>query len=63
MKNVKEIVTQLASIEKVIPNQRIVHIVSRGLPNYLESLVQAIVAQDELPSFDKLVSKLLLQEQ
>jgi hypothetical protein len=59
---VKEIVTQLASIGKVVPNQRIVHIVLGGLPSYLESFVQAIIAQDELPSFDKLASKLLLQE-
>jgi hypothetical protein len=34
-----------------------------GLLIYLESFVQAITAQDELPSFDKLASKLLLQEQ
>jgi len=34
-----------------------------GLPSYLESFVQVITTQNELPSFDKLASKLLLQEQ
>lgn len=47
----------------MIPNQRIVHIVSGRLPSYLKSFVQAIIAQDELPSFDKLASNFLLQEQ
>jgi len=60
---VKEIVTQLVSIGKVALDQRIMHIVLGGLPNYLESFVQVITTQDELPSFDKLASKLLLQEQ
>ncbi len=62
IKNVKEIVTQLASIGKVVLDQEIMHIVLGGLPSYLESF-QVITTQDELPSFDKLVSKLMLQEQ
>jgi hypothetical protein len=37
--------------------------VSGRLPSYLKSFVQAIIAQDELPSFDKLASNFLLQEQ
>jgi hypothetical protein len=61
IKNVKEIVTQLASIGKVVLDQEIMHIVLGGLPSYLESF-QVITTQDELPSFDKLVNKLLLQE-
>ncbi len=51
------------SIGKVVLDQRIMHIVLGGLPNYLESFVQVITTQDELPSLDKLATKLLLQEQ
>ncbi len=58
----KEIVIQLASIGKVVLDQKIMQIVLGGLPSYLESFVQAITTQDELPSFDKLVGKLLLME-
>ncbi len=58
----KEIVIQLASIGKMVLDQKIMHIVLGRLPSYLESFVQAITTQDEFPSFDKLVGKLLLQE-
>jgi hypothetical protein len=57
---VKEIITQLASIGKVVLHQKIMHIVLGGLPNYFKKFVQAITTQDDLPNFDKLVGRLLL---
>jgi hypothetical protein len=60
VKSVKEIVMQLATRGEITQDVMVIHIILNALPSSYETFVQTIITQDQLPSFDKLTSKLLL---
>jgi hypothetical protein len=60
VKSVKEIVMQLATRGEITQDAMVIHIILNALPSSYETFVQTIITQDQLPSFDKLTSKLLL---
>jgi hypothetical protein len=63
LRKIKEISTQLASIGEILEETRSVQITLNALPNSYESFIQAVLGADEMPTFDKLSGKLLLEEQ
>ncbi len=48
-------VTQLVRVIEVIKDTMNVHIVMNVLPTSLGSFIQSVIAQDVLPSFEKLI--------
>lgn len=60
VKSVKKIVMQLATRGEIIQDVMVIHIILNVLPSSYETFVQTIITHDQLPSFDKLTSKLLL---
>jgi hypothetical protein len=60
---IKDILIQIASGVDVIKNENVVLIILNALPNSYENFVQGILAQETLPSFDQLMSRLLQEGQ
>jgi hypothetical protein len=52
---VEEMVTQLVGVIEVIKDTMTMHIVMNVLPTSFESFIQSVIAQDVLPSFEKLI--------
>lgn len=60
--DIKDVVTQLASVGEVIQEEKMVQVMLGALPNSSESFIEGLLTQDQLPSFGNLVGKLLLDE-
>lgn len=59
---IKDLLIQIATIKNVIKNEDVLTILN-ALPDSYENFVQGVSAQETLPSFDQLTSKLLQEAQ
>jgi hypothetical protein len=62
-KEIKEITTQLASIGKQLHENKLVQIMLNFLLEYFKNFIQVVLGGDQIPMFNKLSTKLLLEEQ
>jgi hypothetical protein len=60
---IKDLLIQITSGVDVIRNKNVVLTILNALPNSYENFVQGILAQETLPSFDQLMSRLLQEGQ
>ncbi len=58
----KSLTSKLVGIGVKIPHEELIKVLLNGLPNSYDNLVQNILVRDELPTFEKLASKLLDKE-
>lgn len=61
-KRIKELVTRLSSVGDAVPDRRVVQITLGAPLKSYDPFVQAVLCQDELPHFNKLHGKLLLED-
>jgi len=61
LKFFKELKTQFATMGMKVEDVVLIQIMLNALPLNYEGFIQTITAQDALPSFEKLVSKLLYE--
>jgi hypothetical protein len=62
LKEIKEIVTQLARTREIILSCKIVQVILNAIPFSHESFVQTMTILDTFPFLDKLTSKNLLEK-
>lgn len=62
LQKISKITTELRSSGEEVSKLRLVHIALNGLPQEYEGLVQGLLVLDELPNFEKLIGKLLVEE-
>jgi hypothetical protein len=61
LKFIKEFKTQIVAMGKKVEDVVLIQIVLNALSPSYEDFIQTIIAQDALPSFEKIVSKLLYE--
>jgi hypothetical protein len=61
LRTIEEGVNQLSSVGETVPDEQVVHVLLVALPNNYEPLIQTILSQDDLPTFDNLTGKLMLE--
>lgn len=61
LRTIEEVLNQLSSVGKTVPDEQVVHALV-ALPNNYEPLIPTILSQDDLPTFDHLTGKLMLEE-
>ncbi len=61
LKQIKEITTQLANIGETLEESSVDYV--QSLLEFFESFIQVVLSRDQMPTFDKLSTKLFLEEQ
>lgn len=61
IKKARELKNKLLSMGEAIPHKTMASILLNGMPRSYEGVIQGIAALEELPSFEKTASKLLIE--